>query len=118
MNIKLLNITNEVYNDYITKVKNNQEDTFDVTRIKLSRNWYCSKYINTEEDGTIIKHYGNLWLYVKDGYITKIQNFKGGCSIFKVNKSRKYYIEHILKQQLQIEQLNNELHKMIELKAI
>lgn len=98
-NVKLLSIDDSIYEYYIHKIKGNKDDSYDMARLKLSRNWYLARFVK-KEDGVEVRDYGNLRIYRTKDTIVKIQNHKGKelHPEWHVSYKDKKYIEKLLKK--------------------
>jgi hypothetical protein len=71
---KWFKLTRSAYNDYITFVNGNENDSFELSEKKLNRNIQCGSYINTRENNIEIFGYGGLRLGLRDGRILFVEN--------------------------------------------
>lgn len=84
MEYKIFRISDEVYDYYISEVKNNKNESRDIATKKLSRNVHCSKCAG-ERDGKSLHYYGNLALLVKDDEIVWIHNYRDKINNFNID---------------------------------
>jgi hypothetical protein len=90
---KWFKLTRSAYNDYITFVNGNENDSFELSEKKLNRNIQCGSYINTRENNIEIFGYGGLRL-----------GLRGGCILFIENRVKPYIdIDRELKDKLDVE---------------
>jgi hypothetical protein len=90
---KWFKLTRSAYNDYITFVNGNGDDSFELSEKKLNRNIQCGSYVNTRENNIEIYGYGGLRLGLRDG-----------CILFVENRVKPYVeIDRELKDKLDIE---------------
>lgn len=77
--VELLEISDYAKNQYKRFVRGNWNDSDEIIQKKLTRNFILATHINTQEDGTEIRAFGQLYIYKKDNEVVKIGCGKGRC---------------------------------------
>jgi hypothetical protein len=89
---KLLKITPRVYEYFRTKVKGNEDATYDLTTRKLNRNIQLAKEfmpdLISKHLGTTTYRYGNLHIKTRFNKIINIKNHYGTGSHWNVDEKR------------------------------
>lgn len=104
--MKLLRVSDKVYELYKDTVKGNENTSKDQVRRKLTRNKLLAKEVIPKDKwerliGTKIFHYGNLHLTVRWNKVIGLRNFKGGKHYGNWSLDEARYIE--LTKKLEIE---------------
>ncbi|PLR99523.1 hypothetical protein [Bacillus sp. T33-2] len=81
--MKLLKVTDDVFQYYKENVRGNKDITLDQARRKLTRNVMLAKKVVPKDDiqriiGTKIYHYGNLHITVRWNKVIHIVNHRSG----------------------------------------
>lgn len=100
--MKLLKVSDEIYEQYCETVKGNENTSLDQVRRKLTRNMMLAKEVIPKSKwerfiGNKIYHYGNLHFTVRHGKVIELKNHKGG------KKYGGWYLDRKKRTQLTIE---------------